>query len=211
MTNYRRLLFTALAVSAMASTSAFATEFAGSSSGAFNGSGTTFQGLTFYSSTFDKSTVGNIVSFSGAPTAGPNVDNFGAIQLSTAPYADYASTFALTLTFTMPTGIQGGQAQTFQALVTGSVTNGTSGGVHINYDGTTDANPTAVYNFTFGTTGQFTLLLNNVSINPGSIAGLNGTILVASGDVGGVPEPATFGLLGLGLVGAALFKRYRRQ
>src|SRR5215216_5247920 len=75
-------------------------------------------------------------SFTGTTALGTGslsgVNNLGTFSLATPPLQPLSGSFTLNITFTVPTGIAGGQGSTFTATVTGSVSpNVNQGGVDI--------------------------------------------------------------------------------
>jgi len=168
---------------------------AGSTTGAITGvPQLTFTGNNFFTNT----TFLGIGALSGA-------NNLGTFALSTAPGQLVAGTFTLNITFTSPTGINGGQGTTYVATITGSVSPiVNNGGVNINFNN----NPVV---FTFSnanTTGSFSLTLADVFVETGQAVNLTaGT----TGEQAPIPEPATLLLLGTGITGVAAKLRKRRN
>ena len=132
-------------------------------------------------------------------------NNLGTFFLSTAPGTLVAGTFTLNVTFTSPTGINGGQGTTYTASITGSVSPVVNnGGVNINFN-----NNPVVFTFSNGTaSGSFSLALADVFVETGQAVNLTaGT----TGQQSAIPEPATLFLLGTGLTGIAAKMRKRRK
>ena len=155
--------------------------------------------LTFTgNSSFTNTTFLGIGALSGA-------NNLGTFFLSTAPGQLVAGSFTLNVTFTSPTGINGGQGATYTASITGSVSpNIDQGGVNIDFN-----NAPIVFTFNNGTTsGTFSLAVADLFVETGRSANLTaGT----TGQQSAIPEPATLFLLGTGLTGIAAKMRKRRQ
>lgn len=155
--------------------------------------------LSFTGNTaFTNTTFLGIGALSGA-------NNLGTFSLSTAPGTLVAGTFTLNVTFTSPTGINGGQGTTYTASITGSVSPiANNGGVNINFD-----NNPVVFTFNDGTnTGSFSLAVADLFVETGQAANLTaGT----TGQQAPIPEPATLLLLGTGLTGIAAKMRKRRK
>jgi hypothetical protein len=154
--------------------------------------------LTFAGNSFTGTTVLGVGSLSGA-------NNLGTFFLSTAPTQSLSGSFTLNVTFTVPSGINGGQGTSFTATITGSVSpNVDDGGVNIHFN-----NPTQVFTFSSGTTtGSFTLSLADLFVQSGRTAQITAGI---TGSQTTVPEPATLLLLGTGLSGIAAGVRRRRK
>jgi len=171
----------------------------------------TLLGLTYTNSQFNGTTGGGFLGFGGNPTP-PGVqgsNNLGSFTLSTAPNTYSGNTFALRVTFTAPTGIDGSNTQVFSAVLTGTVVSDTQGGVRLDFDSA--INQEGVL-FTFSNasgSGSFRLRVNDLSINPGQTASLTGDIFGAQQTT--IPEPATMILLGTGLAGVAARVRRRRK
>src|SRR6267378_4838499 len=98
--------------------------------------------LTFAGNpSFTNTTFLGIGALSGA-------NNLGTFFLSTAPGQLVAGSFTLNVTFTSPTGINGGQGATYTATITGSVSpNLNQGGVNVDFN-----NSPVLFTFNNGTT-----------------------------------------------------------
>lgn len=154
--------------------------------------------LTFAGNSFTNTTFLSVGALSGA-------NNLGTFFLSTAPGQLVAGSFTLNVTFTSPTGINGGQGTTYTAVISGSVSpNINQGGVNIDFNN----NPVV---FTFSNSagsGSFSLALADLFVESGQSANLTaGT----TGQQAAIPEPATLLLLGTGLTGIAAKLRKRRK
>ena len=175
--------------------------FSGTTTGVFSTTNTsTDQTLSYTGGAFNGTT-----SNSGYISFGGNGSNFGNLTLSAGTAAFNNDPFALTITFSAPTGIAGGQNSIFNATVFGSVTAPTDGGATITFD------PSATkYTFSNGaTSGSFTLNLNNVSVFAGQTASVTGYITSVSSAA--TPEPNSLMLLGTGFVSAAGMLMRRRK
>ena len=200
---------------------------AGNTSGSFTtatgtNTGNTLMGLTYYSAQFSTTTSGGSASLNGAPYSPtavnpqPNFNNLGSFNLDLPPVGTNdiytGAHFTLQVTFTAPTDITGRQQATFTATLTGAVVRtvtASSYSINVDFDNTPQT-------FTFtradGTTGTFTLAVNDVNgITPNFARAITGTITSQEQDPTPTPEPATVMLLGTGLAGAAAGARRRRR
>lgn len=164
--------------------------------------------LTYQDSTFNSTTVFNSLALGGNPTAPgtQNVNNFGSLTLASIyggllNFSGY--NLQLLITFTAPVTIAGSNTASYTSPITGSLsTTPGHGGVTVNFDN----NPVA---FTFSNpsfSGNFTLALNDVSIDPGQSASITGSI--TGQQTSRVPDSGTtIALLGIGLGALALARR----
>jgi hypothetical protein len=168
----------------------------GTSSGTVTGTAANF--LTFTGNSFTATTAGGVGSFSGT-------DRIGTFVLaSSVGETPVNGTFTLNLVFTSPTGINGGQAATYMATVSGTISTPNVGGISIVFD-----NPVQTFTFSNGSSsGAFSITLPNIFVQSGETANLTAGL---SGNQTAVPEPATMLLLGTGLAGVAARIRKRRK
>ncbi len=168
----------------------------GSSSGTVTGTAASF--LSFTGNNFTATTAGGVGSFSG-------VDRIGTFVLSSsAGETPVNGNFTLNLTFTAPSGINGGQAAMYTATVSGTISTPNVGGVSIVFD-----NPVQTFTFSNASgSGSFSITLPNIFVQSGDTANLTAGL---TGNQTAVPEPATMLLLGTGLAGVAARIRKRRK
>ncbi len=154
--------------------------------------------LTFTGNSFTGTTAFGVGSLSG-------VNSLGTFFLTTDSLQPLAGMFTLNITFTAPTGINGGQGATYTATILGSVSpNVNQGGVNVHF-----ASPTQSFSFTnAGAAGSFSLTVPDLFVQSGQSA-----ILTAgfTGQQSPIPEPATLILLGTGLTGIAAKLRQMKR
>ena len=168
----------------------------GTSSGTVTGSAAAF--LSFTGNAFTATTAGGVGAFSGADRIGTFVLSSGAGE------TPVNGTFMLNLTFTTPTGINGGQATTYTATVAGVVSAPNTGGVRITFN-----NPIQTFTFSNASgSGTFSVELANLFVQSGDTGNLTAG-LTGNQNPAAVPEPATMLLLGTGLAGVAARIRKR--
>lgn len=144
-------------------------------------------GISFLPGSFNGTTSGGFAGFS----------NLGSFSLSSGP-GSYSGTVNLIVTFTVPTGINGGGTTTFTANLVGNVSTTATGGVDITF-----TNPTQSFTFSNASgSGSFTFTVNSISINPGGSTNVSGYVM--GGTFIPAPEPPATILLGAGLLAMSL-------
>ena len=209
----RRLYLMALGATALATTSVSnATAFVGSTGGCFgspcltgsptasivgtpsNGSSTGAT-LEFNSGNFSVTDSNGIAPIG---SGNPPTDTLGLFSLTGGTgTGTFDTPFTLFVNFTLPLGTSGNG--TFFSAITGSVTDGTAGGVDIDFDNTPHLFTSAA--------GPFTLAVRDLSVTNGDTnTPITGTIRTLA-----VPEPATWAMMLLGFGGIGFAMRRRRQ
>jgi len=168
-----------------------------------------FDGTSFFVTT-DASGASSDFSLGSMTRGGVNTDE-------DAPSLD----FTLQVTFTLPTGISGGQADVFTALITGTSANGGGGPTPIDFD-----NEWRLYVFSSASgTGSFEFrVANDPAVNKNSTKSGNGAEIFGSiryaaftpvdeietsPPANDVPEPASLALFGFGAAALAWRRRQR--
>lgn len=169
----------------------------GTSTGTITGTAAAF--LSFTGNSFTATTAGGVGAFSGA-------DRIGTFTLLSSPgETPVAGNFTLNLTFTAPTGIDGGQGATYTATISGTISTPNVGGVTITFE-----NPIQTFTFSNGTgSGSFSIELPKIFVQSGDTADLEAGL--SGNQVAAIPEPTTMLLLGTGLAGVAARIRKRRK
>jgi hypothetical protein len=210
------ILWTLASVLAAAGTADASTilNVAGSTGGCFGTGCTTFtttvQSTPLYDLTFTGSTFAVQTDLTGSAT------NFvlGTLDRGNTRTPDSTAPlpFTLEVIFTLPTGINGGQIDTFTALIQGSSASGGGGPMPVDFD-----NSWFYFSFVnaFGSGGFEFSVLNDPSLNKNNqgqiLGGIRNAVFTPIGvqpPAGSVPEPSTLLLMG---VGAAVFARSRRR
>jgi hypothetical protein len=157
--------------------------------------------MSYSNSTFDNTTVSNLLDFGGDPTPGTNFNNLGSLTIGTLDNVYTGHTFSVKVTFTAPTTITGGNSSVYSSVLSGTLSNGV-GGVFVDFDNTPQT-------FTFANgaaTGSFTFTVNDLSLAPSSSGSITAHI---SGSQSAVPETSSIAGLTAGMLG--LFGMIRRR
>lgn len=156
-------------------------------------SSTSPSGITFAPGSFSGTTSGGFAGFS----------NMGSYTLSSTAGTYTNDTLALTVVFSLPTGIAGGGTSSFTANIFGNVNTNAQGGVDIVF-----TSPSQTFTFSnAGGSGSFTLNLNSVSLSPGGTTAVSGFVTGATYTPVSAPEPSSIVLLGVGLLLTPFLRR----
>jgi hypothetical protein len=121
--------------------------------------------------------------------------DYSGYQNGTAPFPQVTLTYAYVL-----------NTAGFGAIPTGSVsTSGTNSIPQLTF------NPTVTGNFGLSASESFSLTNLVTGGNVTAVTGVMTLTATQTADVGGVPEPATLGLVGSALVGLAFFSRKKKR
>jgi len=194
----RTLAATVVALAVTAGAAQAQVTFSGTTTAAFNGAAfgavgaNTLGGLTIANGAFTTTT-----TTSGFGGIGGSGVNLGVASLTASPFMYAGNMLSLLVSFTAPVGTS---SSTFMANLLGSVEVGPRGGVSVVFA------PSTLMG-TFPTGNTYMLSIDNISLTPGqSNVEITGRITANV-----VPEPATVGLLGTGLLGLVGVSAARRR
>jgi hypothetical protein len=195
----RTLAATVVALAVTAGAAQAQVTFSGTTTAAFNGAAfgavgaNTLGGLTIANGAFTTTTT--TTGFGGIGGSGVNL---GVASLTASPFTYQGNMLSLLVNFTAPVGTS---SSTFMANLLGSVeVDPTRGGVSVVFA------PSTLMG-TFPTGNTYMLSIDNISLTPGqSNVEITGRITANV-----VPEPATVGLLGTGLLGLVGVSAARRR
>lgn len=160
-------------------------------------------GLTYQNSTFNQGSSGGFIALgtNGTTPGTQNFNNFGSFTLTATPGTYTGQNFSLLATFTLPTVINGSNTTTYNALLTGSVTDANNGGILLDFD-----NTPLVFTFSNASaSGSFNLIVQDAFLTPGKTVGFSA--FISGAQQSAVPEPATLAVVGAGLLGLVGLRR----
>jgi hypothetical protein len=169
------------------------------------------------SATWNPSGSDNTITFTGngtgdLTTSGGSLNiNLGSFSWGGSAYnIDSSEEFFGTVVFSLPTGIVGGQSETFHADIDGTVRQGSD---RLEFDFDHNSSNPLVLSFSNGSaTGSFNFYVDDVTMNGQGSATWYGHVANASQTPAATPEPGSIVLMGSGLLtlAGAVRRKLRR-